>query len=73
DQTMTAWIADVHRAVFRLKSIGVSIIEEDYILIVTSGLLSLCEHFIVPLNATPESELMLKPVHRRLLNVDSRQ
>ncbi|RDX40781.1 hypothetical protein OH76DRAFT_1365662 [Lentinus brumalis] len=73
DQTMTAWIADVRRAVFRLKAIGASITDEDHILVVTSSLPPSFEHFVVTLDVTPESELTLELVHRRLLNEDSRQ
>lgn len=73
DQTMTAWIADVRRAVFRLKAIGATVTEEDHILVVTSSLPPSFEQFVVTLDATPESKLTLELVHCRLLNEDSRQ
>ncbi|KAI0686576.1 hypothetical protein C8Q76DRAFT_599039, partial [Earliella scabrosa] len=74
---MKAWIADVRRAVFRLEAIGATITEEDHVLVLTSGLGSglppSYEQFIITLDATPEDELTLDLVHKRLLNEASRQ
>ncbi len=47
--------------------------DEDHILVITSSLPPSFEHFVVTLDATPESELTLELVHHCLLNEDSRQ
>lgn len=73
EQAMTAWIAAVRRAAFRLQKIGANITDEDLILVLTSGLPVTYEAFVITLDATPEADLTLEFVVKRLLNEDSRQ
>ncbi|PIL27166.1 transcription factor [Ganoderma sinense ZZ0214-1] len=73
DQPMTAWIADVRRAAFRLEEIGAPVSEEDRILVVTNGLPDSYSQLIVTLDSTPPDDLTLENVITRLLNEEARQ
>ena len=73
DQPMTAWIADVRRAAFRLEEIGAPVSEEDRILVLTNGLPDSYSQLIVTLDSTPPGDLTLENVITRLLNEEARQ
>ncbi|PIL29497.1 transcription factor [Ganoderma sinense ZZ0214-1] len=73
DQPMTSWISDVNKAAFQLKDIGAEVSDEDIMVVLTIGLPSSYENFLVSLDATPTDDLTLEYVIRRLVNEDSRQ
>ena len=51
DQSMSSWIADVQQAEFCLKEVRYTATDEDKILVLTQGLSSLYDPFIISLNA----------------------
>jgi hypothetical protein len=73
DVSMQAWIAQVRRVAFQLQEIDVDISDEDLILVLTLGLPSSYENFIVSLDSTPPKELTLEHVISRLTNEEARQ
>src|SRR5258708_31330629 len=52
-QRMASWISDVKGIVFQLSQIRVAVPDEDIILVLTNGLLTPYNHFILTLNSTP--------------------
>ena len=73
DQSMASWISDVRRAAFLLEEIGGRIDEEDTILVLTNGLPSEFDPFVINLDSTPADDLSLDYIVQRLLNEESRQ
>jgi hypothetical protein len=73
DQPMQNWIATVRHTAFRLTQIGVEVSEEDFILVLTQGLPTAYETFVVSLDATDPSLLTSEHVISRLLNEEVRQ
>ena len=71
--SMQAWITDVASAAFRLEAAGVSVTEEDQILILMNGLPPSYDSFAVSLDATTPSELTLNHAVIRLINEYERQ
>ena len=51
DQLISSWIADVQQAVFQLKEVGYTAMDEDKILVLTQGLPPSYDPFIISLNA----------------------
>lgn len=72
DQRMASWIGDVCSVAFRLQRAGVSTDDEDIILVLTMGLPSSFDVFVVALDATNRAKLTLNDVITRLLNEESR-
>ena len=72
DQKMSSWIGDVRNVAFRLQKAGVSTDDEDIILVLTMGLPSTFDAFVVALDATDSNKLTLNDVIIRLLNEESR-
>ncbi|KAH7903387.1 hypothetical protein BJ138DRAFT_1020721 [Hygrophoropsis aurantiaca] len=84
---MNNWIADVQQAAFRLKEVGYIADDEDKILVLTQGLPSSCDSFIISLDTALsipvpdpdnptimiESTLSLEVVKARLINEEARQ
>src|SRR5713226_9485397 len=52
-QRMASWISDVKGIVFQLSQIGVAVPDEDIILVLTNGLPTPYNYFILMLNSTP--------------------
>lgn len=72
DQPMTSWIADVRRAARTLDEIDAPIEDEHTILVLTNGLPDAYSQVIVSLDSTPEHELSLEHVIKRLVNEEAR-
>ena len=72
-QSIQAWIADTHRVAFQLTKIGISVPDEDLILVLTAGLPPSYEPLIVSLDAVSPDSLTLDFVVSRLLNEEARQ
>ena len=73
DQSMQSWIADVRDAAHRLQDADAEASDEDIILVLTQGLPSEFDNFVVSLDATDASLLTLDYVITRLLNEEARQ
>ena len=73
DQPMQSWIAEVRDAAHRLLDADVEASEEDIILVLTQGLTSGFDNFVVMLDATAASDLTLDYIIARLLNEEARQ
>lgn len=58
-QPMYQWIANVRGITFRLRSIGVTIDDEDLILVITMGLPPAYTTFVVALDSTPSNQLTI--------------
>ncbi|KAJ7320914.1 hypothetical protein DFH08DRAFT_926623 [Mycena albidolilacea] len=72
DQKMSAWIGDVRSVAFRLSQVGVTVNDEDIILVLTMGLPASFDTFVVALDSTDAAALTLDYVIGRLLNEESR-
>ncbi|KAJ3557877.1 hypothetical protein NM688_g1234 [Phlebia brevispora] len=72
-ESMSAWIGRVKGAVHQLVEIGVQVSDEDRILVLTNGLSSSYDSFVISLDATPVHELTLEVVINRLLNEEVRR
>ncbi|PIL23483.1 transcription factor [Ganoderma sinense ZZ0214-1] len=72
EQSMTSWIAEVHRAAFLLEEIGAVVNDEDVILVLTK-LPSTFDNIVVNLDSTPPQDLTVAYVIQRLINEESRQ
>jgi hypothetical protein len=72
DQKMSAWIGEVRTIAYQLTQVGVTLTDEDTILVLTTGLPSSYTSFIVALDATDPTLLTLEYVIGRLLNEESR-
>ncbi|KAI5980357.1 hypothetical protein EDD15DRAFT_2147572, partial [Pisolithus albus] len=70
---MQAWIAEVRRTAFQLQEVDVSVSDEDIILVLTLGLPTSYESFVVSLDTTPPDQLTLDYVITRLMNEEARQ
>jgi hypothetical protein len=73
NQKMASWIGDVRNVAFRLKKTGITVEDEDIILVLTMGLPDSYENFVVALDSTAPSALTLDYVIGRLLNEESRK
>ncbi|KAJ3559936.1 hypothetical protein NM688_g47 [Phlebia brevispora] len=71
-ESMSAWIGQVKGAAHQLVEIGVQVSDEDRILVLTNGLGSSYDSFVISLDATPAHELTLEVVVNRLLNEEVR-
>ena len=72
DQPMQSWIAEVRDAAHLLNA-DAEASEEDIILVLTQGLTSKFDNFVVTLDATAASDLTLDYVIARLLNEEAHQ
>jgi hypothetical protein len=72
DQKMSAWIGDVRSVAFRLSQVGVTVNDEDIILVLTMGLPASFDTFVIALDSTNAAALTLDYVIGRLLNEESR-
>ncbi|KAJ3533080.1 hypothetical protein NM688_g7332 [Phlebia brevispora] len=72
-ESMSAWIGQVKGAAHQLVKIGVQVSDEDRILVLTNGLGSSYDSFVISLDATPAHELTLEVVVNRLLNEEVRR
>ncbi|KAI5989250.1 hypothetical protein EDD15DRAFT_2107955, partial [Pisolithus albus] len=70
---MQAWIAEVRRTAFQLQEVDVSVSDEDIILVLTLGLPTSYESFVVSLDTTPPDQLTLDYVITRLMNEEAWQ
>jgi hypothetical protein len=70
---MQLFVAEVRRVAFQLKEIGCEVDDEDIILVLTGGLPSYYNNFVVTLDSTPPENLTVDYVITRLLNEESRQ
>lgn len=73
DQPMSAWVADVRRAAFRLRDINAHVTDDDIIIALTNGLPPSYTQLIVTLDSAPASDLTVNNVVTRLLNEETRQ
>lgn len=72
DLPMARWIADVRGLAFRLTNGGVTVDDEDIILVLTMGLPQSYDTLVVALDSTPSTQLTLEYVIQRLLNEEAR-
>jgi len=70
---MQNFIAETRRLARQLADIGVTVYDEDMILVLTGGLPPSYEHFVISLDATHATHLTLDYVITRLLNEETRQ
>jgi hypothetical protein len=70
---MANWIAEVCGIAFQLGEIGVTIDDEDLILVLTMGLPKSYDTFVISLDSTDPATLTLNFVITHLLNEQSRQ
>jgi hypothetical protein len=70
---MQNFIAEARRLALQLQEIGVTVDDEDIILVLTGGLPKSYDNFVITLDATPSDQLTLDYVVTRLLNEESRQ
>ena len=82
DQSMSSWIADVQQAVFCLKEVRYTAMDEDKILVLTQDLPLSYDPFIISLDAAiaantssndSDSSIPIEVVKARLINEESRQ
>ena len=73
NQPMQSWIAEVCNAAHRLLDADAKASKEDIILVLTQGLTSKFNNFIVTLNATATSDLTLDYIIAHLLNEEACQ
>jgi hypothetical protein len=71
--SIQAFISEARRLANQLKDIGVTVDDEDIILVLTGGLPASYNNFVVSLDSTPPSDLTLAYVITRLLNEEARQ
>lgn len=71
--SVQAFISEARRLANQLKDIGVTIDDEDIILVLTGGLPPSYDNFVVSLDSTPPADLSLEYVITRLLNEEARQ
>lgn len=72
DQKMSSWIGDVRTIAFQLEQAGVTLTDEDIILVLTAGLPSSYNQLIVSLDGLSPADLTLENVMTHLLNEESR-
>lgn len=73
EQSMQSFIGEARRLALELADIGVAVDDEDIILVITGGLPSAYDNFVVTLDSTAPEDLTLDYVVTRLLNEESRQ
>lgn len=73
DGPMQNFVAETRRLANQLADIGVTVYDEDIILVLTGGLPPAYENFVISLDATPTAHLTLDYVITRLLNEETRQ
>lgn len=73
DGPMQSFIAEVRRLALQLQEIGVTVEDEDIILVLTGGLPPAYDALVITLDSTPASDLTLDYVISRLLNEEARQ
>jgi hypothetical protein len=73
DQSMKSFIADARRLKHQLGDIGVTVGDEEMILVLTGGLPPSYDYLVVSLDATPEDDLTVEYVINRVLNEETRQ
>jgi hypothetical protein len=73
NQKMASWIGEVRGVAFCLKQAGITVDNEDVILVLTMGLPDSYNTFIVTLNSTDSSTLTLNYIIKQLLNEESRK
>ena len=73
DQSMQNFISRTRRLATELQELGVTVDNEDLILVLTGGLPQEYQNFVITLDSTPTSQLNLDYVITRLLNEESRQ
>ena len=73
DGPMQNFISEARRIALQLTEIGIAVDDEDIILVLTGGLPSTYENFVITLDSTPTSQLTLDYVISRLLNEEARQ
>jgi gag-polypeptide of LTR copia-type/Zinc knuckle len=71
--SMQNFIGEARRLALQLQEIGVTVEDEDIVLVLTGGLDSSYNNFVITLDSTPSSQLTLNYVITRLLNEESRQ
>lgn len=67
-ETMASWIGRVKGMRFELAAIGVDVLDEDVILMLTNGLPGTYDHFVIALDAAHPEDITLKNVIARLAN-----
>ena len=70
---MQSWIAYVHCIAHKLEDVEAEATNKDMILVLTQGLPSSYDNFVVSLDATAASNLTLNYVISRLLNEEAHQ
>jgi hypothetical protein len=70
---MQNFISEARHLAKQLADIGVTVYDEDLILVLTGGLPSSYDNFVISLDATPLPQLTLDYVVTRLLNEETRQ
>ena len=73
DQSMLSWIGEVRNAAHHLQDADAEASEEDIILVLTQGLPSAFDNFVVMLDATVVDDLTVDYVISRLLNEEACQ
>lgn len=71
--TIQGFISEARSVANQLNDIGVTVDDEDIILVLTGGLPPSYDNFVVSLDSTPPSNLTLEYVITRLLNEEARQ
>lgn len=70
---MQIFVAEARRLAFELAQIGVTVDDEDMILVLTGGLPPSYDNLVIALDSTPAKDLTLDYVITRLLNEEARQ
>ena len=71
--SMQIFIGEARRLALQLQENGVTVEDEDLILVLTGGLDSSYDNFVITLDSTPPLQLTLNYVITRLLNEESQQ
>ena len=71
-QRMVTYIGSVRAIRFQLQQLGVTVTDEDTILVLTLGLPRIFNAFVVALDSTSAEQFTLEYVIQRLLNEESR-
>jgi hypothetical protein len=72
-QSMQAFIGEARKLAFQLTEIGVTVEDEEMILVLTGGLPASYDHLVVSLDATDPTNLTIDYVINRLINEEARQ
>jgi hypothetical protein len=68
---MQNFISEAHCIALQLTEIGIAVDDEDIILVLTRGLPSTYENFVITLDSTPTSQLTLDYIISCLLNEEA--